>query len=168
MCVSPVETGLPRFFPENMMFSGTDIDFDDACLTNDGFWPDLSVKDFQSQRTIPADIDAATVRQALLTAAGEINDDLVNVAGKYRGAGHDSAAEVPGVGIDGENLLCARYRKAVFARAKADLMGEFASIGRRDCHPGQESDETRSSLIAESTLTVRRIKGLKRITVALV
>ncbi|RNM54788.1 head completion protein, partial [Salmonella enterica] len=24
------------------MFSGTAIDFDDAILTNDGFWPDLS------------------------------------------------------------------------------------------------------------------------------
>ncbi|EBS3995040.1 head completion protein, partial [Salmonella enterica subsp. enterica serovar Newport] len=23
------------------MFSGTAIDFDDAILTNDGFWPDL-------------------------------------------------------------------------------------------------------------------------------
>ncbi|MEP9223665.1 head completion/stabilization protein [Enterobacter hormaechei] len=150
------------------MFSGTSIDFDDAILTNDGFWPDLSVKDFQSQRTIPADIDAATIRQALLTAAGEINDDLVKVAAKYQGDGHIRAEAVPGVEIDGENLLCARYRKAVYARAKADLMGEFASIGRRESHPGQESDETRSSLIAESTLTVRRIKGLKRITVAMI
>lgn len=150
------------------MFSGTSIDFDDATLTNDGFWPDLSVKDFQSQRTIPADIDAATIRQALLTAAGEINDDLVSVAARYRSAGHERAADVPGVEIDGENLLCARYCKAVYARAKADLMGEFASVGRRESHPGQESDETRSSLIAESTLAVRRIKGLKRITVAMI
>lgn len=150
------------------MFSGNPIDFDDARLTNDGFWPDLSVKDFQSQRTIPADIDAATIRQALLTAVGEINDDLVKVADRYQGAGYACAGEVPGVEIDRENLLCARYCKAVYARAKADLMGEFATIGRRETHPGQESDETRSSLIAESTLAVRRIKGLKRITVAMI
>lgn len=78
------------------MFSGTSIDFDDAILTNDGFWPDLSVKDFQSQRTIPADIDAATIRRALLTAAGEINDDLVKVAAKYQGDGHTRAEAVPG------------------------------------------------------------------------
>ena len=133
------------------MFSGTSIDFDDASLTNDGFWPDLSVKDFQSQRTIPADIDAATIRQALLTAAGEINDDLVKVVSQYRSAGFVSASRVPGVEIEGQNLLCARYCKAVYARAKADLMGEFASIGRRESHPGQESADTRSSLIAEST-----------------
>ncbi|MDU4281057.1 MAG: head completion/stabilization protein [Klebsiella pneumoniae] len=150
------------------MFSGNPIDFDDTRLTNDGFWPDLSVKDFQSQRTIPADIDVATIRQALLTAAGEINDDLVNVADRYRDVGYASAGEVPGIEIDGENLLCARYCKAVYARAKADLMGEFATIGRRESHPGQESDETRSSLIAESTLAVRRIKGLRRITVAMI
>ncbi|AHF77578.1 Phage head completion protein [Sodalis praecaptivus] len=150
------------------MFSGTAINYDDATLTNDGFWPDLNVSDFQSQRTIPADIDAATVRQALLTAAGEINDDLASVVAQLRSGGHDSAAAVPGMEIAGENLLCARYRKAVFARAKADLIGEFASVGRRDSHPGQESDDTRTSLIAESTLAVRRLKGLKRVTVAMI
>lgn len=150
------------------MFSGTPVDYDDSAVKNDGFWPDLSVRDFQAQRTIPPDIDAGTVRQALLTAAGEINDDLADVAASHRAAGYVTAADVPGVSIDGENLLCARYKKAVFARAKGDLLGEFASTGRRESHPGQESDETRSSLIAESTVTVRRIKGLKRITVAMI
>lgn len=150
------------------MFSGTPVDYDDSSVKNDGFWPDLSVGEFQAQRTIPPDIDAGTVRQALLTAAGEVNDDLASVAASYRAAGHKTAADVPGLSIHGENLLCGRYKKAVFARAKADLMGEFASIGRRESHPGQESDETRSSLIAESTLTVRRMKGLKRITVAMI
>lgn len=150
------------------MFSGTSVDYDDASVLNDGFWPDLSVGDFQSQRTIPADIDAGTVRQALLTAAGEINDDLASVAEKYRAQGYDTAASVPGLSVDGETLLCARYKKAVFARAKGDLMGEFASTGRRESHPGQESDDTRNSLIAESTLAVRRIKGLKRVTVGLI
>ncbi|QCT18490.1 head completion/stabilization protein [Jejubacter calystegiae] len=150
------------------MFSGSPINYDDAGLKNDGFWPDLSVADFQRQRSIPPDVAPGTVRDALITAAGEINDDLTSIAARYRGQGYQRAQDVPGVVLDGENLLCSRYRKAVFARAKGDLLGEFASLGRRESHPGQESDQTRSSLIAESTLAVRRIKGLPRITVAMI
>lgn len=55
--------------------------------------------------------------------------------------------------------------EAVFARAKADLLGEFATIGRRDTHPGQESMETRAGLLAEASVVIRRMKGLKRATV---
>lgn len=63
------------------------------------------------------------------------------------------------------NALCAQYMKAVFARAKADLLGEFATVGRRDSHPGQESTETRAGLLAEASVVIRRMKGLKRATV---
>ncbi|MBJ4904953.1 head completion/stabilization protein, partial [Salmonella enterica subsp. enterica serovar Rissen] len=44
-------------------------------------------------------------------------------------------------------------------------LGEFATIGRRDTHPGQESQETRAGLLAEASVVIRRLKGLKRATV---
>lgn len=44
-------------------------------------------------------------------------------------------------------------------------MGEFATIGRRDSHPGQESTETKAGLLAEASIVIRRMKGLKRATV---
>lgn len=52
-----------------------------------------------------------------------------------------------------------------FCQGKADLLGEFATIGRRDTHPGQESMETRAGLLAEASVVIRRMKGLKRATV---
>ena len=67
--------------------------------------------------------------------------------------------------MNGLNGLCAQYTKAVFARGKADLLGEFATIGRRDSHPGQESAETRAGLLTEASVVIRRMKGLKRATV---
>ena len=147
------------------MFSGTPIDYQDEPLTNDGFWPDLNLADFQEQRSIPADVDAGTVATALLTAAGEVNDLLQTVKDGYLAKGFGQASAVPGIGRPGENLLCARYKKAVFARAKADLISEFASQGRRESHPGQESAETRAGLLAEASVVIRRMKGLKRATV---
>jgi Phage head completion protein (GPL). len=147
------------------MFSGKPIDYQDEVLENAGFWPNLNLKDFQEQRKIPADLSADTAAQALLTAAVEVNEDLVKVEASWRVKGYDAAEDVPGVKLNGVNGLCAQYTKAVFARAKADLLGEFATIGRRDSHPGQESTETRTGLLAEASIVIRRMKGLKRATV---
>ncbi|MGP9438302.1 head completion/stabilization protein, partial [Ewingella sp. AOP8-B2-18] len=119
------------------MFSGTPIEYDDEPLKNDGFWPDLNLQEFQEQRSIPADIDSGTVATALLTAAGEVNDLLASIRDDYQAKGIGQASEAPGISMMDGNLLCARYKRAVYARAKADLLGEFASIGRRETHPGQ-------------------------------
>lgn len=148
------------------MFSGNPINYSDVPLINNGFWPDLNLKDFQEQRAIPPDLDAGTVGQALVSAVTEVNAGLVSVEEKHRAAGYDTAVSVPGVTLGELNGLCAQYTKAVFARAKADLLGEFATIGRRDSHPGQESEETRAGLLAESSVTIRLMKGLKRVTVS--
>ena len=150
------------------MFSGKPIEFQDSPLTNDGFWPDLNLADFQRARSIPADVDAGTVGDALLTAAAEVNGQLASVQEKHRAAGHQAADDVPGVSMGGISQLAAQYKKAVYARAKADLMGEFASVGRRESHPGQESDETRKGLLAEAAMVIRQIKGLKRATVRVI
>lgn len=150
------------------MFSGKPIEYQDDPLTNDGFWPDLNLADFQSARSIPADVAADTVGEALLSAVAEVNNTLASVQEKHRAAGYAAASEVPGVSLKGINQLEAQYKKAVYARAKADLMGEFASVGRRESHPGQESDETRKGLLAEAAIVIRQIKGLKRATVRMV
>lgn len=150
------------------MFSGKPIEYQDSPLQNDGFWPDLNLADFQSARSIPADVAAETVGEALLTAVAEVNNSLASVQEKHRAAGYDTAGDVPGVSMNGISQLAAQYKKAVYARAKADLMGEFASVGRRESHPGQESDETRKGLLAEAAMVVRQIKGLKRATVRVI
>lgn len=147
------------------MFSGNPLDYQNEPLANNGFWPDLNLQDFQAQRALPPDIDADTLAQALLSAVMEVNAELDSVQAGWQAKGYALAADVPGVSINGQNGLCAQYVKAVFARGKADLLGEFASIGRRETHPGQESAETRAGLLAEASVVIRRMKGLKRATV---
>ncbi|MGU0044372.1 head completion/stabilization protein [Escherichia coli] len=66
--------------------------------------------------------------------------------------------------MGGLNSLCAQYMKAVFARAKADLLGEFATIGRRDLiRTGKYGNPC--GVTAEASVAIRRMKGLKRATV---
>ncbi|WP_312156375.1 head completion/stabilization protein [Lelliottia nimipressuralis] len=142
--------------------------YQQATLENDGFWPDLELEAFQRERNIPPDINHHTVSEALLTAVAEINESLQAFAGAKQKAGYATAGDVPGPRMKGENALVARYKKAVFARAKADLMGEFAAISRREDNTNQDAPQTKASLLAEAAVALRGIKGLGRVGVHLI
>ncbi len=150
------------------MFSGEPIDYQNEVLTNDGFWPDLNLADFQQRRNIPSDIDAGTLSAALVATVAEINLDLAKLATQLKGQGYQVAAQVPGPNIDGKTALVAQYEKAVFARAKADLLGEYSTQFSRAPNAGQENPETRSRLLAEAAFVLRNMKGVRRSSARLV
>lgn len=147
-------------------FSGKPIDYTDEIITNgESFWPDLNLAEFQRQRSLPVNIPPDTAIIAVLTTIAEINADLVDVVTGHQAKGHTTALKVPGAKAGDENQLTAQYKKAVYARAKADLMGEFQTIGRRDTLPGEEGQDTRESLLAEAALVIRNMKGFGRVGV---
>lgn len=150
------------------MFSGLPQDYKSVAITNDGWWPDTDVADFQRQRSIPASIETETVINALLMAIGEANAELAAYQSAQRAQGYGSAKDVPGPSADTLNLLCAQYLKIIFARAKAELMGEITSAEREKANPGQQSKETRDSLLAEASFALRNILGYPRVTVDLI
>lgn len=149
--------------------SGRPIDYQDQPITNGvAFWPDLNLAEFQQLRKIPADLPAKTAGIAVLTAIAEVNHTCKDVVTYWTAKRHAQAADVPGAKMDDENQLTAQYKTAVYARAKADLMGELATIGRRDSHPGQESNESRTSLLAEAAIVIRNMLQLPRVGVHLI
>ncbi len=149
--------------------SGKPVSYQDTAITNGvAFWPDLNLAEFQQARTLPGDLPASTAGLALLAAIAEVNDALAPVVRHWSGKGHQSASDVPGAKLGKENQLTAQYKKAVYARAKADLLGEFATIGRRETHPGQESAETRDNLLAEASFVMRNMLQLPRVGVHLI
>lgn len=150
------------------MFGGLPQDYSDITITNDGWWPDTRVGDFQRQRSIPASIPAETVTYALLTAIGEANAELSAYQFSQNASGYHSAKDVPGPSAEDVNQLCAQYLKVIFSRAKAELMGEITSAEREKANPGQQSEDTRERLLAEAAFAVRNIMGYPRVTVDLI
>lgn len=150
------------------MFKSDAYEYQDITIKNDSFWPDLNIGEFQRRRSIPVDIDAETIAASILAAVGEINADLGSFVTIQRQAGYTAASEVPGASVESENLLTVQYKKAVFARAKADLIGEYASLSRRETHIGQDSPDTRAELLAEAAFVLRNIQGYPRVGVALI
>ncbi|MGL4925626.1 MAG: head completion/stabilization protein [Plesiomonas shigelloides] len=158
------------------MFDGKSINYQRTDIENNGFWPNIDAGDFERSRTIPATADHSMVTNALLTAIAEINLSLEQTCAGYQAKGYLSASVVPGPVASHlrdnlavtRNWLDALYIKAVYARAKADLLPEFATTGRRDSHPGQEAPESRRGLLTEATMAIRTIMARPRGSVSLI
>ena len=153
------------------MFAGKDINYSAATIRNDGFWPDVAVADFERRRALPADLDQQTTAAALLAAVSEINLQLASHQATLLGKGYSTAAEVPGPSLEGgNNAMTEQYLAAVFARAKAALLPEFASVTERATANNQveRSPDQRAQLLAESQQLVRSIKGKRRVGVSLI
>ena len=148
------------------MFNGNELNYQSVEIKNDGFWPDINLADFQKQRQVPPELDGDLLTDALLASVAEINLSLESLKRQLIAKGYQSASDAPGAKANGQNALCAQYKKALYARAKADLVGEITSIVSRAANPKQENPETKNNLLAEAAFVIRNMKGLKRVTVA--
>lgn len=150
------------------MFSGQDFKQSDIYIKNDGFWPDLDLSDFMIERSMSPNINQQLIRDALVSAVVEINLTLEQYKKTHISNGVNTASKCGVVSVDDISSTVIIYKKAVFARAKADLVGEFVSIASRDDKIGENQKEMKAALLAESTRELRKLLGLRRCGVALI
>lgn len=144
------------------MFNGRQVDFDDTVITNNGFWCDISVAEFQQQRGIPLQIPVELIKSSLVYAMQSIELDLAEITQQYQQNGIQSVNEITGTLINNENKQQALYKKAVFARAKHDLLPEFTTLSAREIHEKRDVIAEQKQLLAEATFAIRTLKGKKR------
>lgn len=150
------------------MFSGQDFSQQKVIIKNDGFWPDLDLSEFQVERAMSPNINDRLLRDAIVSAVVEINLTLEQYKNTQISKGINRASDCGVVSVDGTSSTVIIYKKAVFARAKADLIGEFVSIASRDDKLGESQKEMKATLLAESTREIRKLLGLRRCGVALI
>lgn len=150
------------------MFSGQDFKQSAIDIKNDGFWPDLNLSEFQIERAMSPNINERLLRDAIVSAVVEINLILEQYKNTQISKGINRASDCGVVSVDGTSSTVIIYKKAVFARAKADLIGEFVSIASRDDKLGEGQKEMKAALLAESTREIRKLLGLRRCGVALI
>ena len=150
------------------MFSGQDFKQSDIYIKNDGFWPDLDLSEFQIDRSMSPNINERLLRDAVVSAIVEINLTLEQYKNTQISKGINRASDCGVVSVEGVSSTVIIYKKAVSARAKADLIGEFVSIASRDNKIGESQKEMKTALLAESTREMRKLLGLRRCGVALI
>ena len=152
------------------MFTGERKEYQSTEIENNGFWPNINAGDFEKRRGVPIDLDEETIAYSVASAIGQINIELQKKQTEYQTAGFQTANEVTGQPtMGGKNLLVILYEKAVFARAKSELLPEYATQQTKDAgeNVASSQSEIRDQLLAESQQHIRAINGKSRCGVAL-
>lgn len=141
-----------------MSFTGKPHITTELLITNDGFFPDLQLKEFLDSYRIPDEYADNTVAYGVKSALLEINYRLLPVKNALINANYDMFAaayslafltgaamwdssesfwdienypELNQASIDNEAQLLFVYKKAVFSYAKAFLLQQFNSMNRK-------------------------------------
>ena len=139
----------------------------EADLPHHPFWPAISPADFRAVMNLDGTITLPRLTFALTEAVVLVNAELKDFRLTAEANGIEHLADVPD---DEHNRLEHLYRRAVYERAKGDLMermiGFDATANGQKRAEGQEpaiDDHYRNSLWA-----IRDILGVRRTTVELV
>ncbi len=155
-----------------MSFSGKPTTVVDQTIENNGFWPNLSLAEYQKAYRLPGEYLGETLVTQLVVALNEVNADLARVEGVLRDAGVsnlDASADpltVQGWAYASKVDL---YKRAVYSRAKATALTDFATINRREVaeNTGKEAPERSEMFLAYSQQAIRILQGRGRMTAVL-
>ncbi|AOE80786.1 head protein [Pseudomonas lurida] len=152
-----------------MSFSGKPTTLVELAIENDGFWPDLSVSEFQKEQRLPAEYLLELLADALNTAMVEVNTDLAKCKARWKAHGIARVDSADSTLLPERTFQVKLYKRAVYCRAKGSLLPQFATVTRRESaeNTGKEAPERAETFLAFSQQAVRALQGRGRITAAL-
>jgi hypothetical protein len=138
-------------------------------IENDGFWPDLDLGNFQRTHRLPADRLVDLQVTELTLAMGAVNTDLARKKTQWQSAGVSNVESADSTVLPERTYIAELYRQAVYYRAKAELLPQYATATRRETaeNTGKEAPESSANLLARSQQAIRALQGRGRITAVL-
>ena len=170
MAVRLTANSFPALFERSAMsFSGKPTTLAEQQIDNDGFWPDLSVSEFQKGYRLPGEYLGEMLAADLKAAMVEVNNDLAKCKAKWQLTGVSCIESADPMVLLNPAFKAATYKRAVYCRAKASLLTQFATVVRRESaeNLGKELPERSETFLAFSQQAVRLLQGRGRITAAL-
>ena len=170
MAVRHTANSFPALFERPAMsFSGKPTTLVEQQIDNDGFWPDLSVSEFQKGYRLPGEYLGEMLAADLKAAMVEVNNDLAKCKAKWQLTGVSCVESADPTVLLNPAFKAATYKRAVYCRAKSSLLTQFATVVRRDSaeNLGKELPERSETFLAFSQQAVRLLQGRGRITAAL-
>ncbi|AYO02554.1 head completion/stabilization protein [Pseudomonas monteilii] len=152
-----------------MSFSGKPSTVVDQTIENNGFWPDLSLAEYQKAYRLPGEYLSDTLVTHLNIAMGEVNQDLTKLMASWRDLGITEVATADSLLLEERAYKVTLYKRAVYCRAKATALTDFATVTRREVaeNTGKEAPERAETYLSFSQQAVRALQGRSRITAAL-
>lgn len=149
------------------MFNGRENQLTDKLIENSGFFGSVNISDFQKQRAIPLQIPVELIESVLIYAVLSVERELKAVTARYQAQGVARVEQLTGDRINGKPYEKILFEKAVFARAKQELLPEYATLSTRELHEKRDIVAEQNQLQAEAVQAIRQLKGKGRGTVDL-
>ncbi|WP_060494820.1 head completion/stabilization protein [Pseudomonas sp. GTC 16482] len=152
-----------------MSFSGKPSTVVEQTIENNGFWPDLSLAEYQKAYRLPGEYLSETLVTHLTVAMAEVNEDLAKLMTSWQGLGIAEVATADSQLLPERTFKVELYKRAVYCRAKATALTDFATVTRREVaeNTGKEAPERAETYLAFSQAAVRALQGRSRITAVL-
>ena len=103
----------------------------ETAIANDPWFVDVNLAEFASKWAIPKSFDDALLNDKLIFAMDEVNQALLDWLLQQDAAGFISLLEVPAQSIGGESIKVGQYKRAVYAKAKAELVKAQVDLSRK-------------------------------------
>ena len=91
-------------------------------IVNDPWFVDLSLLEFSEKWSIPAHFKNDLLEDKLIFACDEINQSLFDYVIEQQSNGFNRLADIAAKEIGGESVKVSQYKRAVYAKAKAELV----------------------------------------------
>lgn len=152
-----------------MSFSGKPTTVVEQTIENNGFWPNLSLAEYQKAYRLPGEYLSEVLVTQLELAMGDVNSDLARLMASWQSLGITEVATADPLLLQERAYKVKLYKRAVYCRAKATALTDFATVTRREVaeNTGKEAPERADTFLAFSQSAVRALQGRSRITAAL-
>lgn len=154
-----------------MSFTGKPEAYLESTLENDGFFPDISLGEFQRLYRVPAEYLQELVEHHLRLAISDCNDALAEQQTIWIKHGAEQLEDVSDRAIGGKKVLVMQYNRAVYARAMGLLVRAYTSLNRKAEAEqlAKEGVDVTQDYFAQSKHALRRLRGVgENITVELI
>lgn len=115
-------------------------------------------------------VTTARLRDAVIAAIDEVNGELAGWRASHEAAGIESLAAVPAGQIGGESVQVARYRRAVYFLARADLTEKYRDFDSTKSGAA-DADELTPTIDADrrnARQAINDMRGVPRTTIDLI
>ena len=131
-------------------------------ITNDGFWPEISMSELMSSYRIPSEYADDVIKTGLTMAIVRVNEILRRARTFSISLGFDTAVTFDGIDdseVGSAQAVILNYNHAVFCRAKAGLLMQFNSLNRNKnaINEGKESESTQDYWLGESNAAIKAV-----------
>lgn len=107
----------------------TDVDDGDSTVTAGSFWPVISLKDLRLAARITGGVTTTRLMHVTTEAVGHVIEQLEEWQVNQREVlAYEALQDVPAVKVNGESVKVHRYRRAVYAIARALVLEGYRDV----------------------------------------